>query len=59
MRQEDGLGALALAEVQINPQIGLRSTSPGLLFVFGKGHRRTLLMAVKAEDQLALLHDGC
>lgn len=56
--QEGGLGAMALAQVQINPQSEVRQALSGLWFVFGEGHGGTLIVAVQAEDELALFHDG-
>lgn len=58
MRQEGGLGAVALAQVQIHPQAEVRLALPALWFVFGEGHGGTFTVAVQAEDELALLHAG-
>lgn len=58
MRQEGGLGAVPLAQVQVDPQTGVMPALSGLWFVFGEGHGGTLIMAVQAEDELALLHAG-
>lgn len=56
MRQEGGLGAVALAQVQIHPQAEVRLAVPASWFVFGEGHGGTFIGAVQAEDELALLH---
>lgn len=56
MRQVGGLRAVALAQVQIHPEGEVRLALPALWFIFGKGHSWTFVVAVQAEDELALLH---
>lgn len=56
MRQEGGLGAVA--QVQIYPKGEVRLALPARWFVFRKGHNGAFIVAVQAEDELALLHSG-
>lgn len=56
MSQVGGLRAVALAQVQIHPEGEVRLALPALWFIFGKSHNGTFIMAVQAENELALLH---